>query len=84
MIRTLVFLVFLLVPIVTESRTPPNHPVQAYWNYPQTGYYVLKNHDMYYAYNCWVRFPDGYTIQFPLYPLVVSNPFPMNTDFGCY
>ena len=80
-----IFLVLLLVVSLSAwSVTPPNHPVQPYVNYPQPGYYVLKNHDPYNAYQCWVRFPDGYTMQFVMYPNVVSNPFPMYSDFGCY
>lgn len=84
MIKNVLLALVLMMPAVVESITPTGHPVQPYVNYPQPGYYVLKNHDMYQGFNCWVRFPDGYLIQFPLYPLVVSNPFPMNTDFGCY
>lgn len=76
--------ILLLLSVSTQSATPPNHPVQPYVNYPQMGFYVLKNHHLSMPFQCWVQFPDGYTIQFVMYPLVVSSPFPMYTNFGCY
>lgn len=79
MIKALLLTLILLMP----SSAMAQHPVQAYFNYPYPGYYVLKNHHYGIAFQCWVRFPDGYTIRFPLYPQVVSNPFPVFTTFGC-
>ena len=81
--KHILFALLLMIPMMVNSFNPPPHPVQPYVNYPQPGYYVLKNHDSYNAFHCWVKFPDGYILSFVLYPLVVSSPFPLITSFSC-
>lgn len=80
--KTFLFTLLLTFSTAVFATTPPGHPVQAYMHSP--GYYVLKNHDPYNAYSCWVVFPDGYQINFYIYPNFVTNPFPIQSDFGCY
>lgn len=80
--KALLFTLLMAFSTIGYAITPPHHPVQAYMHSP--GYYVLRNHDPYNAYRCWVVFPDGYTLQFVIYPNFVTSPFPMQSDFGCY
>lgn len=74
---------FLLLTLWTMQAVANYSPIQVHYHYPQPGWYVLQNIDPYNAYRCWVQYADGYTVYFIIYPTFVTNPFPMNSQYGC-